>query len=168
MFGYISFANTYCGVEELTGVSSFRTRLFLLPKWDAEIKFNVSQWEKNKTIVTGQPFQVIVTFSFTFFSAEDPKDVFLVLQLSFWMAESEVQHGLPVRWFIDREGGLMSCVVPGFGVTATTRVVWVLTNRSFGSGLRATIYCVLVVFSLWLWTSTKDSGCCGCLQLVEG
>lgn len=72
--------HTYCGVEELTGVSSLRNRFFPLPKGEAEIKFNVSQW---KTIVTGQPFQATVTFSFTFFSAEDPKDVFLVLQLSF-------------------------------------------------------------------------------------
>lgn len=107
----------------------------------------------------------IFTFSFTFSSTESPEDISLQLLLSFWLVKGEVQQGLLVLWLVEREGDLMSRLVPGLCVTVKTHMCF-RCLQDYQSGID--IHQFLMLFSLWLWTSEQDLGCCGCLQLVEG
>lgn len=80
-FDYILLVNTYCGVEDFTGVSAFRYIFNRpLPEWEAEIK-RYGQLELNTVAV--ETFQSGFTFSFTFSSTEAPKNTFLNLVVSF-------------------------------------------------------------------------------------
>lgn len=128
------------------------------------LKSNLMLTWRNKSLWLCKT-QAVFTFSFTFFSTEAPKDIFLKVLLSFWLVKSEVQHELPVLWLVERERDLMSCMVPGLCVTVRThkRFEWLKKWP-----VNARIENILASFLRWHWTSKQDLGCCGCLQLVDG
>lgn len=129
-----------------------------------KLKWNKMWTQRGETwLLLCKIFWAIFTFSFGLFRTKVPEEVFLSLQLHFWLGESEV-HGLPVLWLTDREA-----MAPDVGVTVTTHM-WVEclhTDQSI-QGQKNTIYHFLVLISLWIWTSKQDSGFCGCLHLKEG